>query len=94
MKKVAFIVRGKEELWEGMRSSLGLVIENNYVTMVVLDQEVEMTDEYKENLEWFVDMEGEYYSNVPANVEKYGFKPTTIEELAEKLKEMDTIVPF
>jgi len=94
MKKVAFLVRGKEELWEGMRSSLGLVIENNYVTMVVLDQEVEMTDEYKENLEWFVDMEGEYYSNVPANVEKHGFQPITIEELGEKLKEMDTIVPF
>jgi hypothetical protein len=94
MKKVAFLVRTKNELWEGMRSSLGLVIENNYVTMVVLDQEVEMTDEYKENLEWFVDMEGEYYSNVPANVEKHGFQPITIEELGEKLKEMDYIVPF
>jgi hypothetical protein len=94
MKKVAFLVRGKEELWEGMRSSLGLVVENNYVTMAVLDQEVEMTDEYKENLEWFVDMEGEYYSNVPANVEKHGFKPITIEELGEKLKDMDYIVPF
>jgi hypothetical protein len=94
MKKVAFLIRSKDELWEGMRSSLGLVIENNYVTMVVLDQEVEMTDEYKENLEWFVDMEGEYYSNVPANVEKHGFQPITIEELGEKLKEMDYIVPF
>ena len=94
MKKVAFLVRSQDELWEGMRSSLGLVIENNYVTMVVLDQEVEMTDDYKENLEWFVDMEGEYYSNVPANVEKHGFQPITIEELGEKLKGMDYIVPF
>jgi hypothetical protein len=94
MKKVAFLVRSQDELWGGMRSSLGLVIENNYVTMVVLDQEVEMTDDYKENLEWFVDMEGEYYSNVPANVEKHGFQPITIEELGEKLKEMDYIVPF
>jgi hypothetical protein len=94
MKKVAFLVRSQDELWEGMRSSLGLVIENNYVTMVVLDQEVEMTDDYKENLEWFVDMEGEYYSNVPANVEKHGFQPITIEELGEKLKDMDYIVPF
>jgi hypothetical protein len=94
MKKVAFLVRTKDELWEGMRSSLGLVIENNFVTMVVLDNEVEMTEAYQENLDWFVDMEGECYSNVPANVEKYGFKPITIEELGEKLKDMDTIVPF
>jgi len=94
MKKIAFLVRTKDELWEGMRSSLGLVIENNYVTMVVLDHEVEMTEAYQENLDWFVDMEGEYYSNVPANVEKYGFKPITIGELGEKLKDMDTIVPF
>jgi hypothetical protein len=27
-------------------------------------------------------------------VEKYGFKPITIGELGEKLKDMDTIVPF
>jgi hypothetical protein len=94
MKKVAFIIRTKEEQWEGMRSSLGLVIENNYVTMAVLDHEVEMTPEYRENLDWFIDMEGEFYSNHPANVEKHGFQPITIEELGQKLREMDVIVPF
>jgi hypothetical protein len=94
MKKVAFLLHSEEEQWEGMRSSLGLIIENNEVMVAVLDHEIKMTDEYRENLEWFLDMDGTVYSNVPANVEKYGFKPITIGELGEKLKEMDFIVPF
>jgi hypothetical protein len=93
MHKVAFLVRAKEDLWEGLRSSLGLIVENNDVMMAVLDQEVVMTPEYRENLEWFLDMEGKIYSNHPANQE-HGFEPITIEELGDKLKEMDFIVPF
>ncbi len=94
MKKVAFIIRTKDEQEEGLRSSLGLIIENNYVIMVVLEHEVDMTDEYRENLRWFIEMEGEAYSNVRANVEKHGFQPITIEDLGEKLREMDYIIPF
>ncbi len=94
MKKVAFLIRTREDQWEGLRSSLGLALENNRVTMVVLDHEVEMTEAYRENLELFLEMDGECYSNLPTNVERYGFKPITLEELGEKLKEMDWIIPF
>jgi hypothetical protein len=93
MSKVAFVVRTKDELWEGLRSSLGLIIENNEVVMAVLDQEVAMTPEYSESLEWFLEMEGKIYSNNPAN-EEHGFETVTIEDLGEKLKEMDFIIPF
>jgi hypothetical protein len=94
VKKVAFLLRTKEEQWEGLRSSLGLLIENFDVIMVALDHEVDMTDEYRENLDWFLEMEGSIYSNVQGNVEKYGFQPITIGELGEKLKEIDYIIPF
>lgn len=94
MKKVAFLIRTKEEQGEGLRSSLGLIIENNEVSMVVLNHEVEMTDEYRESLDWFIEMEGEIYSDVKANIEKYDFQPVTIEELGRKLREMDHIIPF
>lgn len=94
MKKVAFLVKDKEEDWDGLRSTLGLAVENNTVYLFVLDHEVEMTEAYRENLDWVLDMEGELYSNVLANVEKHGFQSITYEECGQKLKEVDFVVPF
>ena len=62
---------------------------------VVLNDELEKFDDYNaENLEWIRDMEGEIFSTVPANCEKNELAPLTVEELGQKLREMDIIIPY
>ena len=93
-KKVAVLIKEKERQYEGLRSSLGLLMEFHIVSMIVLNHEIELTEEYKDNMEFIDEMEGTRYSNVPANVDKYGFEPLSLEELPKKLKENEVIIPF
>lgn len=94
-KKVCFMYRHKDYALDGMRSALGLAVENMYSYGVVMDTELEPLDELnQESLEMLRDMEGEIYSTVPANVDKCGLEPMTIEELGEKLRDMTIVIPY
>ena len=94
-KKVCFMYRNKDYAVDGMRSALGLAVENMYSYGVVMDSEMEQLDEHNlESLEMLRDMEGDIYSTVLANVDKNGLEPIDIEELGEKLRDMDIIVPY
>lgn len=94
-KKVCFMYRHEDYAIDGIRSALGLAVENMYSYGVVMDTEIPKLDELtQESIEMLRDMEGDVFSTVPANVEKNGFEPLTIEELGEKLREMTHIIPY
>jgi len=94
-KKVCFMYRHKDYAIDGIRSALGLAVENMYSYGVVMDTEIPELDELtQESIEMLRDMEGEVYSTVQANVEKNGFEAISLEELGEKLREMTHIIPY
>jgi len=94
-KKTLFIIRNKDYVLDGMRSGLGLAVENMYSYAHLLDTEIDKLDENNlDRLEMLRDMEGEVYSNVQANVDNNGFEAMSVEELGEKMRDMDIIVPY
>jgi hypothetical protein len=94
-KKVCLMYRNKGYAIDGMRSGLGLAVENMYAYGVVLDTEIAALDEnQQESIEMLRDMEGEIYSTVPAVCEANSLEPITIEELGEKLRDMTVVIPY
>lgn len=87
--------RNKDYAVDGIRSALGLAVENMYSYGVVMDYEIEKLDQHNlESVEMLREMEGEIYSTIPANVDNNSFEAIDIEELGEKLRDMDIIVPY
>ena len=95
MKKEAVLIKDVDQQYEGLRTSLGLLLEDAEVQMIVLNNEIGKMDEaYHENMEFLDEMEGERFSNNPANVDKYGFKYITIADIAARINESDIVIPF
>jgi len=93
-KNVAVLIKDKNRQYEGLRSSLGLLLEKHVIAMFVLNHEVDMTEEYQDNMGFIDEMGGARFSNVPANVEKYGFQAVTLEEIPGKLEKSDLVIAF
>ena len=95
MKKVAVLIKDVDQQYEGLRTSLGLLLEDAEVQMIVLNNEIGNMDEaYHDNMEFLDEMEGERFSNNLANVDKYGFKYVTMADVAARINESDIVIPF
>ncbi len=95
MKKVAVLINDVEKQYEGLRSSLGMLLYNTEMQMFVIDHEIANMDEaYEDNMEFLDEMEGRRFSNNRANVEKYGFTYASVEEMGEMLQQADLVIPY
>jgi hypothetical protein len=104
MKKAVVLIKDPEQQYEGLRTSLGLLLESIEVKMIVLHHEVaalagkdedELAYEaYLDNMEFIDEMEGERYSNNRRNVDEWGFKHAGPDDIAAMLREADHVVPF
>jgi len=94
-KKVSFLFVNSDYTLDGIRSTLGLAVENMYSYANILYNELPQLDEYNsENIDWIRDMEGDVFSTVPANVEKNNMTAITLEEIGQQLRDADIIVPY
>ena len=95
MSKVCFMYPSENYILDGVRSALGLAVENMYAYGVVMNTDIAEVSEYHaENIDWIRDMEGEIFTIPQSNVDKHGLVKMSIEELGQKLRDMDIIVPY
>ncbi len=92
---IAVLIKDKEQQYEGLRTSLGLLLEMAEVQMFVLNHEIaDMDEAYSENMEFIDEMEGERFTNNRENEEKYGFKFATNAEIGKMLTKASLVIPF
>jgi len=104
MKKAVVLIKDPEQQYEGLRTSLGLLLESVEVKMVVLHHEVAALaakdddehayEAYLDNMEFIDEMEGERYSNHRRNIDEWGFKPVDAAGIAAMLRDADHVIPF
>ncbi len=96
-KKIYFLLPNRIYASDGIRSSLGQAVENHYANSVIMNGEFPRFSEYvKENISWVRDMEGDVLTcgaPSPEGLED-ALTEITIEELGERLREADIIIPY
>ena len=94
-KKIGFLLANKEYTLDGIRSALGLAVENMYAYAYVMNNELtDVSDYHKENIDWIRDMEGEVYTTVDANVENNNMVKISLEEIGKQLRDLEYIIPY
>ena len=95
MKQAAILIRDPQQQYEGLRTSVGLLLAGMRVQMFVLHHEIENMDEaYRDNMLFMDEIGGERYSNNSENAEYFGFSHVTIAQAAEQVRQADIVIPF
>jgi hypothetical protein len=94
---IYFLLPNRSYAGDGTRSTLGLSVENHFAFAVYMYGEYPPFNEYNVgNIEWVRDMEGDVFNlgGDPPDVEDLELTPITIEELGERMRDADFIIPY
>lgn len=100
VKRIAILINESMDCWEGVRSGLGLGVENLWAGCFIIDCDIELLpgkteEDFQENLEMLEELEAELYTNVPANSERFPLiKYLPLEAMPEKIMGFQLVVPF
>lgn len=101
--KVCFLIANRIYISDGIRSALGLAVENMYSYTYIFYQKMPPKTEYhEENLAWIRDMEGEVYALTETmdeetrkfNLEEWELSEASLDDLVDKLLECDLVVGY
>lgn len=87
-KKVAVLVRERQH--EALRMAVGLTLEDNAVSVFVMDRRLPSDENIDLNVETLGDMDAKIFSNNPENK----FEQMSTEEIAKDLTEFDAVIAF
>ncbi len=97
-KKVALLVRDAGNVWECVRSALGLAIQATEVGVFILNTPVELgerAEAFRENLEMIDELDGHIWSNNRETAGRFDFvEYLTIEEMAVRIREYGEMAAF
>lgn len=88
VKKVAVMVSDNQQ--EGLRMAVGLTLEDNAVSVFVMDKKLASGDDIDLNVETLGDMDAKIYSNNPEDK----LEQRTTEEVARALPEFDVVIRY
>lgn len=100
IQRIAVVVRDPVAAYEGLRSALGLLVDNLWAAYFLLDAEVQLPEgkseeDFEGYLETAEELEGALFTNVKANVDKWGFMEYADNDtIIEQLRTYQIIVPF
>jgi len=93
VKRIAVLIRNREQQAEGLRIGMGLSGEGRHVEIFVLEHGLAPESDELRRVVSSRDGSAGFYSDNPKNAGLYGCKWITEEEIAERVKEADLVLP-
>ncbi|MBI4800121.1 MAG: hypothetical protein HY794_15615 [Desulfarculus sp.] len=100
VRRVAILIREPGDAWEGLRSALGLMVENLVADCYFIGASVKLPagktpGDFQDSLELLADLDGQCFTDNPADAESYRLLThASLEQMAARLPGYGLVIPF